>query len=347
MKIMRSARWLFPVLAMFAIPRSSFAGVLISVSVAPPVLPLYEQPPCPTDGYIWTPGYWAYGSEGYFWVPGTWVQAPRPGLLWTPGYWGWGGGIYVWHAGYWGPHVGYYGGVNYGFGYTGVGYAGGEWRGEYFFYNRSTTNVHITNVHVYNRIVVNDVAVHRVSYNGGPGGLEARPNSFEERAMHEQRFEATKTQVAHEEGARRNREFLASVNHGRPSVAATARPAEFHHEVVSAREQHAPRPADNRHVDTHAMNRPVPHPKGPPHPDNRGVEDRFVNRNPTRPRPPARTDRRARPVAQAVDHRPSRTDNHGGPGPRSTAHHAQAAPRPQYGNAPRGGRGNGHRDERR
>ena len=33
-------------------------------------------------------------------------------------------------AGYWGPHVGYYGGVNYGFGYMGVGFAGGAWRGD-------------------------------------------------------------------------------------------------------------------------------------------------------------------------------------------------------------------------
>ena len=41
----------------------------------------------PGSGYLWTPGYWAYGPEGYFWVPGTWVQPPDrraavdPGLL--------------------------------------------------------------------------------------------------------------------------------------------------------------------------------------------------------------------------------------------------------------------------
>jgi hypothetical protein len=70
------------------IPASSFAGVFVSVTVAPPVLPVYAQPPCPGDGYIWTPGYWAWGPDGYYWVPGTWVMAPEPGLLWTPGYWG-------------------------------------------------------------------------------------------------------------------------------------------------------------------------------------------------------------------------------------------------------------------
>src|SRR5579859_3381669 len=39
---------------------------------APPPLPEYDQPPCPGDDYIWTPGYWNYASEGYYWVPGAW-----------------------------------------------------------------------------------------------------------------------------------------------------------------------------------------------------------------------------------------------------------------------------------
>ena len=43
---------------------------------APPPLPEYEQPLCPGEGYIWTPGYWYWGSEGFFWVPGAWVYAP-------------------------------------------------------------------------------------------------------------------------------------------------------------------------------------------------------------------------------------------------------------------------------
>ena len=72
-------------------PVASFAQIGVAVSIAPPVLPVYEQPPIPAPGYIWTPGYWAYGPYGYYWVPGTWVQPPGVGLLWTPGYWGWGG----------------------------------------------------------------------------------------------------------------------------------------------------------------------------------------------------------------------------------------------------------------
>ena len=42
----------------------------------PPPLPNYTQPPPPADGYIWTPGYWAWGPAGYYWVPGAWVSRP-------------------------------------------------------------------------------------------------------------------------------------------------------------------------------------------------------------------------------------------------------------------------------
>ena len=100
----------------------------MSVNIAPPVLPVYVQPPMPAPGYIWTPGYWAWGRRLLLGA-GHLGACRRCGLLWTPGYWGWVNGAYLWHAGYWGPHVGFYGGVNYGFGYGGVGFAGGEWRG--------------------------------------------------------------------------------------------------------------------------------------------------------------------------------------------------------------------------
>ena len=42
------------------------------------------------------------------------------------GYGDSGGGAFFWHEGYWGPHVGFYGGINYGFGYWGHGYEGGR-----------------------------------------------------------------------------------------------------------------------------------------------------------------------------------------------------------------------------
>jgi len=255
MRTTRLIRFALFALMLVVFPASSFAGVFVSVTVAPPVLPVYAQPACPGDGYIWTPGYWAWGPDGYYWVPGTWVMAPEPGLLWTPGYWGWSAGYYVWHPGYWGPHVGFYGGVNYGFGYFGAGYAGGYWRGRNFFYNRSVTNVNITNVHIYNKTVVNNVTVQRVSYNGGRGGINMHPRPEEERAFRERRFSPTNVQAHHEHAAAGNRAFLASVNHGRPEVAATGRPSDFRgHGAMPSHPEPQYRPVN------HGMDREVPHP---------------------------------------------------------------------------------------
>ena len=113
--------------------------------------------------------------DDYYWVPGTWVLAPEVGLLWTPGYWGWGGDAFLWHEGYWGPQVGFYGGIDYGFGYFGVGFVGGRWDNGRFLYNRAVSNVdfNVTR-NVYNEEVTN-VNVNRVSFNGGNGGIDARP----------------------------------------------------------------------------------------------------------------------------------------------------------------------------
>lgn len=217
-------------LALAALPMSSFAfvSVGVSITIAPPALPVYVQPPCPAVGYIWTPGYWAWDDGDYYWVPGTWILPPSVGLLWTPGYWGWSSGFYVWHPGYWGPHVGFYGGVNYGYGYTGVGFEGGYWRGGAFYYNRSVSNLGSINVtHVYNRTVVNNITVNRISYNGGAGGLRARPSERDLAAEHERHVEFTNMQREHEHMAFGNRDLRASVNGGRPRIAATERPASF------------------------------------------------------------------------------------------------------------------------
>ena len=89
-------------------------------------------------------------------------------------------GVYVFRRGYWGPHVGFYGGVNYGFGYTGRGYEGGRWEGQRFFYNTAVNNIRTTQVTtVYNApVVVNNVTtINRVSYNGGAGGVAAAANA--------------------------------------------------------------------------------------------------------------------------------------------------------------------------
>jgi hypothetical protein len=232
---------LFFGLATLAMPSNSPAQIAVGVSIhiGPPVMPVYAQPICPAPGYLWTPGYWAYGPDGYFWVPGTWVLAPTPGYLWTPGYWGWGGGGYFWHTGYWGPHVGFYGGINYGFGYGGVGFVGGTWHGGVFAYNTAVTNVNTTVIHntyVNNTVVNNTTVNNHVSYNGGTGGITAQPTAAEQAAANEHHIQPTAVQTQHEQAASSNRSLLASVNHGQPAVAATAKPGVFKGEgVVAAR----------------------------------------------------------------------------------------------------------------
>lgn len=229
MRLLRSARWILMTLLLSLVPASSYAGVFISVGFAPPVLPVYEQPPCPEPGWMWTPGYWAYGEDGYYWVPGSWVPAPYEGALWTPGYWGYESDLYMWHPGYWGRHVGYYGGVNYGFGYMGVGFVGGLWRGHDFVYNTAVVRVdrgHIRNVYEDRRIVERNTIVNerRVAFSGGPGGIRHEPGAEERMAMHEQHMAPTSFQTQHRDAAMADRNSWYRNNNGRPQNLAVARP---------------------------------------------------------------------------------------------------------------------------
>jgi hypothetical protein len=229
MRRFSSIIWFSLMLAGLAIPATAQAQVICTGNASPPPeLPVYDQPPIPGPGYIWTPGYWGGGPSGYFWVPGTWVQPPSIGLLWTPGYWGWRDGIYVWNAGYWGPHIGFYGGVNYGFGYGGVGYEGGRWVNGVFAYNRTVNNfggVTITNV--YEKTVIVAPGASRVSFNGGSGGITLKATAEEEAAAHEQHVAAIPAQLEQERTAGSNRALLASENRGQPPIAATSKPGEF------------------------------------------------------------------------------------------------------------------------
>ena len=212
-----------------AIPVASQAqiGIGISVGFAPPALPVYEQPQIPGYGYIWTPGYWSWDNyeEDYFWVPGTWVLPPRLGYYWTPAYWGYNDGEYLFNQGYWGPTIGFYGGINYGYGYNGYGYEGGYWRGRDFFYNRNVNNVsNVSITNVYNRTVINNTTINRVSYNGGPAGVRAQPTPQQVAVARQQHFAPTPVQMQHVQLARSTPLLRASVNHGAPPIAATARP---------------------------------------------------------------------------------------------------------------------------
>jgi hypothetical protein len=218
-------------------------------------------------------------------------MAPQPGFLWTPGWWGWGGSAFFFHVGYWGPHIGFYGGINYGFGYFGNGYQGGEWRGGQFFYNRSVNNVNVTNIHnVYNTTVINNTTVNRVSYNGGNGGITARATPQEEAAEHEQHLPPVAAQTQHEEAARNDPQQRASVNQGRPPVAATARPGELKGAgIVPAREAGAPYhpPAGER--GNEQAGRPENNVPRPPNAGERGSEAAGRPANNV-PRPPVPND---------------------------------------------------------
>ena len=97
-----------------------------------------------------------------------------------------------------------------------------------FFYNRAVMNVNATVIHnVYNTTIVNNTTINRVSYNGGTGGITARPTPQQEAAANQRHVAATSAQTEHERAASQDRSLLASENHGRPPIAATAKPGAF------------------------------------------------------------------------------------------------------------------------
>ena len=236
MRIMKYARWMMVALMLPLVAATAHAGVFISVGVAPPMLPVYEQPPCPEPGLMWMPGYWAYDydAQSYYWVPGAWVPAPFQGALWTPPYWGWSSGNYMFHSGYWGHEVGYYGGVNYGFGYFGLGFVGGRWHENRFEYNEAVVHVNRTVIHetYIDRTVIHEHEIdrdRRVAYSGGPGGVHHEPTQEERRAMQSQHVPPTHFQQEHMQQARTDRGNLFKVNHGHPQNVALTRPLPAQH----------------------------------------------------------------------------------------------------------------------
>jgi hypothetical protein len=207
-------------------PRGEYQHIARS---APPPIPEYDQPPIPGPGYVWTPGYWDWSDsdDDYYWEPGSWIEPPSPGLYWTPGYWRYYNGSYLFSDGYWGPDVGFYGGVDYGYGYGGDGYYGGRWQGSQFYYNSAANNFgqrQITTA--YTQSV--PAGGNRASYNGGPGGLRIAPTQPQIQAATARHIAPTSTQVAAVHAAQAEPQLRASLNHGAPPIAATVRPGAFH-----------------------------------------------------------------------------------------------------------------------
>lgn len=316
MRVLRSMRWLLLAALLSLIPASSYAGVFISVGFAPPVLPVYVQPPCPEPGLMWTPGYWAYGDDGYYWVPGAWVPSPYVGALWTPPYWGWEGGLYVFHGGYWGPHVGYYGGVNYGFGYMGIGFVGGEWRGHDFAYNTAIVNVNrtvIRNTYVNETVVHNTTIINNnhVSYNGGPGGIRHEASAQERTYMHESHTAPTSFQQQHIQAARVDHASYFKANNGRPQNVVMSHPLQAEHHPAPAaaanvgahgnfNAQPGNRPAYQQPSRQGPESRPAPQPQSHPAPEYRPApQSRPAPQPQYRPAPQSRPEPQSRPAPQA------------------------------------------------
>ena len=172
------------------VDNSAEAAAPVYTSQPPPPLPDYDRPTDPGGNSVWTPGSWYYDSAlaDYYWVPGAWVVPPN-NLVWTPPYWQYDSGRYRWYAGYWGPHVGFYGGIDYGFGYPGSGYDRGR-----------------------------DKTQHPVSYNGGLGGAQRRPTP-KELAAGRDRQDVKPLDVQKElaRSSKKTGQFFG-INHGRPDL---------------------------------------------------------------------------------------------------------------------------------
>ncbi len=323
MRLFRSARWILLTLLLSLVPASSYAGVFVSVGFAPPPLVVYDQPPCPEPGLLWTPGYWAYGPDGYYWVPGAWVPAPYDGALRTPPYWGWSDGLYVWQGGYWGSHVGYYGGVNYGFGYMGIGFVGGIWRGHDFVYNTAVVrvnNVYVHNTYVDRTIVQRNTIVNdrHVAFSGGPGGIRHDPGPEERAAMNEHHLAPTSFQTQHINSAMADHNSYAKFNGGRPQNVAVARPLPREDHVGPTGTRPAPQNFNNNRGGNNSFGGQNSH-QNPTGPQNR---PEFQNHQ----APPQQFHQ-----APQNQYRPP-TQNESRPAPQNNGYHA--APQNQYHPAP-------------
>jgi len=250
------------------------AQISVAIDLAPPPLPVYAQPAIPSDGYLWTPGYWGWNANDndYYWTPGTWVLAPYEGALWTPGYWGFEGNRYTWNNGYWGQHIGYYGGINYGFGYTGVGYQGGYWDHGNFNYNRNVNNVSNTRItHIYtSNVIVNERS--HVSFNGGKGGVQMTASKNDQLINSMPHNHATPAQAQHEAEASAKPDLRLSANHGAPKIAATPEPSSFNSPKVEPTRADANKnsrpaaPARSQPAPSHQKQQDSPRPVQQQHP---------------------------------------------------------------------------------
>lgn len=270
-------------------------------------------------------------------------MAPYVGALWTPPYWGYSRDHYYLHRGYWAPHVGFYGGVDYGHGYEGHGYEGGYWNRGSFYYNRSVNNVDRTAVHNVYDYRIRETRASRVSYNGGRGGIQERPSVAERAVLHENRIAQVPAQAQHMRQAQANRAQFASVNHGHPQTVAAARPLQTAYRApaahpaavpgvrtlprVTAREAAVPTPANRagEHGRPAERNAPVTRPETraneahapAPSANHPAAEARPASRPEPRTQPPSEHRAEPKPATQPRSEQrpasPPRAEQHPAP----------------------------------
>lgn len=104
-------RWLFPLLALLALPAFVACGpvylegqgsVVVEEAPPPPRIEVVPSPPGPES--FWVPGRWAWrvGVKRYAWVPGHYRVIRHPHhSSWVPGHWQHGPRGWFWIQGHW------------------------------------------------------------------------------------------------------------------------------------------------------------------------------------------------------------------------------------------------------
>ena len=83
-----------------AAPNLAPAQISVSITLAPPPLPVYEQPVLVQEGSLWAPGYWEWRGGAHVWIPGRWM-GERHGYHWVPDRWDQVGGHWHHFPGHW------------------------------------------------------------------------------------------------------------------------------------------------------------------------------------------------------------------------------------------------------
>jgi len=181
--------------------------------------------------------------------------------------------------------------------------------------------------------VINNTTVNRISYNGGNGGVTARPNSEQEAAAHEKHIAPVAVQTQHAQAARANPQQRASVNQGKPAIAATPKPGAFN-AGVPAKQAGAPYKPEGKSAaaqlpaktppaqPANNVPRPSTAERSSPEPRNEVPRPTTAPEKATAPRP----ENTPRPVENA-------SRNESKPQPES-APHPEAAPRAETASRP-------------